>query len=179
MSDKEKLILFPNLTNFQQWVIFYIKEKGYMNPNVIKEINNFCDKTKDSIDLNNYDEDMNNLQKQLNYFIHVGLLKKLLLATTNTTTNMRFPADSLVFTEKGDLYYRQQLEHKLDKLSDEKIIDTIKSSDAYNKSSNFYDEIISKLRNDLPSYIITDKTTAMDKIIVLVDILKFLHSLIN
>ena len=176
MSDSEKLILFPDLTNFQKWVIFYIKEKGYMNPNVINEINNFCDKTKKDIDLDNYEENMNALQKELDYFIQVELLEESQLDRTDNNKKVIHPAGSLIFTKKGDLYCYQQLDDKLDKINTKKIINAIKSSDMYVKSSHLCDTIISKVHSNLSYYIIYDKRTTMEKIIVLGEILKLINS---
>jgi len=158
-----RLIPFQDLTNFQQWVIFYLKTNGKMLTVVEREINNFCDTTKNNIDLNNYDQNMTSLQNELMYFNKVGLIKS--------------QGDYFVFTTKGDLYCYQNLERHLEKLSITSIVEKIKSSSLFKKNTRLCSNIIN-LRDlsRISPLLITNKKEAMENIKFFVQLLLMLLS---
>ncbi len=177
MSDETRIIPFVELTNFQQWVIFYIRNKGSMMNHVKNEINNFCDKTKNNINIENYDDDMAQLQKELEYFQEVGILDDVAIEYKNDD-NQIISSGSLIFTEKGKLYCFQQLENKLDNIQVKKILDKIRTSNFYETSKNICEQITS-YRNfeNISTYIIRDKKTTMEKIIIFVQILTLIEGI--
>lgn len=157
---------FTELSNFQQWAIFYILKNGRINVNVEQEITNFCDTTKQSIDLNKYDENMSNLQKELVYLAQAKLIEQ---------TDQNYYS----FSTKGKLYCYQNLEQNLVKLGIRSVRDKIMTSDIYGKSKILCDRIFGVSTNlqSLAAVIIEDKRIAMSNIIIFAQLLVLLLSL--
>lgn len=157
---------FTELSNFQQWAIFYILKNGRINVDVEKEITNFCDTTKQSIDLNKYDEDMSNLQKELVYLAQAKLIESI-------------EPNYYSLSTKGNLYCYQNLEELLAKLGTSSVRHKIVTSEIYNKSKVFFDRIFRVTTNlqSLATVIIEDKRTAMRNIIIFAQLLILLLSL--
>ena len=157
---------FINLSNFQQWVLFYIISNGKMQDNVAAEINNFCDKTKNSIDLNNFDKEMANLQKELEYFAEEGLIT-------------RVSAGEFVLSAKGDLYCFQNLNQNLAKLHLKSVLTQLSVSKFYVTSRELCDRIISNYANlkTISNILISDPKDTMTRIQLFVEIIHFLSNI--
>jgi len=157
---------FSDLSNFQQWTLFYLIKKEKMRTDVREEINNFCDKTKYDIDLDNYDKDMTNLQGQLNYFVEEGLIDS---------------ADGFVYTltKKGDLYCFQQLNRNLKKLMIESVKSKITLHNFYKPSKILCDKIFSnyydlKVISDI---LIGDPKDTMTRLQIFAEIIRALSNI--
>lgn len=156
---------FIDLTNFQQWVLFYLITNVSIKKELELEINNFCDKTKNSIDINNYDQDMAGLQKELAYFYEEGIIGDL---------------DSLSYTltNKGELYCFQNLNKNLDKLSMKNIMLKMTSNDIYHKSKVLCDEIFNNYKDikAISTILIGNPKDTMTRIQVFVEMIRVLSN---
>lgn len=128
-------------------------------------INNFCDTTKNKIDLNNYEQNMSSLQAELQYFHKKGMIQE----TRGT----------FVLTSKGDLYCFQNLEQNLVKLSIQHVVTKIKATANYMENQRFIDLIISNYQNlkVIAQIVIDDAKLAMTNIQTFVLILKILEDI--
>jgi len=157
---------FANLSNFQQWVILYLIQNKKMNLRVEAEIINFCDTTKQNIDLNNFEKNMEELQGELVYLAQMKLIES-------------DGQGYYIFSTKGKLYCYQNLEQNLAKLATNAIKNKIIASTFYRDSRNLCDRIIAR-HDDLKSVailVIGDKKTAMANIIIFAQLVVLLLSL--
>lgn len=157
---------FVDLSNFQQWVLFYIISNGKIQDNVTAEINNFCDKTKNSVDLNNFDKEMANLQKELEYFAEEGLL-------------IRTSHSEFVLSAKGDLYCFQNLNQNLTKIRSQSVITKLSASSFYVTSRGLCDRLISNYTDlkSISQILISDPKDTMTRIQLFIELIRFLSTI--
>lgn len=157
---------FVDLTNFQQWVLFYLIIHKSINANVENEINNFCDKTKNGINIDNYDQDMANLQKELLYFHDEKLIEQ---DAPNT----------FGLSKKGELYCFQNLKQNLIKLQLKKIMDIMTANNVYKTSKVLCDQIFSNYNSlkTISSLLIGNPKDTMTRIQVFVQIIRALSNI--
>lgn len=155
---------FIDLSNFQQWALFYIITHGKINVDIKSEINNFCDKTKNDIDLDRYDDNMAKLQDELLYFQKEDLLIS--------------PPNSIFFilSTKGELFCFQNLNKNLDKINTASVLERMKLSNVYNDSKSLCDSIFLNHGNlkAISSILIGDPKDTMSKIQIFVEIIRAL-----
>lgn len=164
--SKPSIKPFVELSNFQQWVIFFLNKNGRIGRKVESEITNFCDTTKDSIDMNNYEGDISKYQNELDYFHNAGL------------TKIASP-DDYILKSKGQIYCYQNLEKPLGKLSTSQKMVQFKASELYRNNPRLCAAIISNFKNlrAISGIIIDNKKEAMENIKFFVQIIKLLFTL--
>lgn len=166
--DEIKILPFTKLTNFQQWVIFYLQTKIHMNPNIEYEINDFCDKTKDEIDMQKYDQDIKQLQIQFDYFLESKLIQIVNKDVIDLNqTGSTIPAGSAIFTKKGELYCHKEIQAVLNKFNSKETENWVRTKSAvYQQAKEIGNSILYKRDfTSLAHYIIENKENTMNKII--------------
>ena len=142
---------FLELSDFQKWVFFYLKQKGIMKANLEDELINFCDTTKNLINLDNYEEDLKKLNSELAYLVHSNIVR-----LTNSEQNIEL-------SPKGELYFFQHLQPMLDKLNEPSILRELKGSLAYRRVGKIGETILrnSKRIEDIARLVINDPKNTM------------------
>ena len=136
---------------------------GKISVDIRSEINNFCDKTKNSIDLDHYDDNMAELQEELLYF-----RKEDLLISTNS--------GSFVLSTKGELFCFQNLNKNLNKIKTASVLENMKLSNVYKNSKSLCDSIFFNYGNlkTISGILIGDPKDTMSKIQIFVEIIRAL-----
>lgn len=168
--SEEKLKTFDELTNFQQWTIFYLLKNGNIGRFIKNEINNFCDTTRNNIDLNKFNEEMASLQRELEYFD-----KHALIEVDQTNQN------SYIFSSKGELYCHQNLKQKLEILDSQSNQTKILKSPSYLKLKGILNGVIRSHGNlkMLASVILDNPKMAMTNIHAFNELYLILTKLLN
>ena len=138
IPERENIIkTFHKLTNFQQWVLFYMKTEDHILQNIEDELPNFCDTTKKNVDMNNYESHISGLQKELEYFKNVGIFY--------LEENQGYK-----LSKKGELYCYQNLELNLKKFSTTAIVNKLKNTEIYKNHLNY----VIKSQIDIMTYLL-------------------------